>query len=232
MGFSARAENRVFSVRGIVKEIHRAKREVIVRHEEIPDYMAAMTMPFSVRDARIIDPLKAGDEITFSYHVTTNVHWIDNIKVVRSGVALPPNSRPNLEEFKPGDAVPDLPFVDQNARPFRFTELRGQAFALTFVFTRCPLPNFCPLLSQKFRAAQESLSTPGTPKNWKLISLTIDPAHDTPTVLRRYGEAQNADFNRWSFATGELRDITVLALRSGVNFWDESGSITHNVRTL
>jgi protein SCO1/2 len=230
------AEPKDFAGRGVVKEVRAAKSEVVVRHEEIPGYMMAMTMPFTVREPQLLGPLQPGDRISFRLRVTEREDWIDQIKVLSSGpppAPEPPPAGPTLDPFQPGDPLPDLTFIDERGRPLRLAEFRGQALAFTFIYTRCPLPKFCPLLSQKFRAVQTILAADATaPRNWRLLSLTIDPTHDTPEALRQYATAQQVDPEHWCFATGELRDLTVLALRCGVSFWEADGTIVHNVRTV
>ncbi len=227
-------ETRDFTVRGVVRETRPAKSQLIVKHEEIPGYMDAMTMPFKVRDPKILESVKPGDAITFQLHVTEEDHWIDGVKIVGVGAQEAPRKKVmDIAPFKPGDSLPDLTFTDGLGKPLRLEDYRGKALALTFIYTRCPLPNFCPLLSEKFRTVQETLlADPAAPKDWQLLSVTIDPENDTTEVLQRYAKAQRADAAHWKFATGELRDITVLGLRSGLEFWEGGSEITHNLRTV
>lgn len=232
---AARAEEtRDYTVRGVVRETKEAKSQLVVKHEEIPGYMDAMTMPFKVRDPKILESVKAGDAVTFQLHVTDKDHWIDGVKVVRAGDKNTPRPKvPDITPFKPGDPLPELSFTDENGKPFRLQDFRGKALAITFIYTRCPLADFCPLLAEKFRTVQESLlADAGAPKNWQLLSMTIEPERDTPEVLQRYSKAQRANADHWKFATGELRDITVLGLRCGLEFWEGGTEITHNLRTV
>jgi protein SCO1 len=231
----ARAEEtRDFTVRGVVREAVPAKSQLIVKHEEIPGYMDAMTMPFQVRDPKILESVKAGDAVTFQLHVTNKDHWIDGLKITGAGDKEPPRPKTtDIAPFKPGDSLPALTFSAENGKPLKLEDYRGKALAITFLYTRCPLPNFCPLLSQKFRTVQDTLlADPAAPKNWQLLSVSIDPEHDTAEVLQRYAKLQGADAAHWRFATGELRDITVLGLRSGLEFWEGGSEITHNLRTV
>jgi protein SCO1 len=225
-----------YTVRGVVRRAEPAKSQLIVKHEEIPGYMDAMTMPFQVRDPKILESVKIGDEITFDLHVTDKDHWIDGLKVVAAGAGDKEAPRPkatDITPFKPGDPLPSLGFTDERGQPLRLEDYRGKALAITFIYTRCPLPNFCPLLSEKFRTVQETLlADPAAPKNWQLLSVSIDPEHDTTEVLQRYSKAQQANAANWKFATGELHDITVLGLRSGLEFWEGGSEITHNLRTV
>lgn len=227
-------DTRDFTVRGVVRETRPAKSQLIVKHEEIPGYMDAMTMPFKVRDPKILESVKPGDAITFQLHVTEEDHWIDGVKIVGVGEPEAPRKKVmDIAPFKPGDPLPELTFTDELGKPLRLQDYRGKALALTFIYTRCPLPNFCPLLSEKFRTVQKTLlADPAAPKNWQLLSVTIDPENDTAEVLQNYAKTQQADAAHWKFATGELRDITVLGLRSGLEFWEGGSEITHNLRTV
>ena len=227
-------ETRDFSVRGVVHETRPAKSQLVVKHEEIPSYMDAMTMPFQVRDPIILESVKPGDAITFQLHVTDKDHWIDGLKIVGVGEKEVPRPKvTDIAPFKPGDPLPALTFTDERGQPLPLGSYRGKALAITFIYTRCPLPDFCPLLSEKFHTVQTTLlADPAAPKNWQLLSVTIDPEHDTPEVLQRYAKAQRADAAHWQFATGALRDITVLGLRSGLEFWEGGSEITHNLRTV
>jgi protein SCO1 len=227
-------EVRDFTVRGVVRETRTAKSQLIVKHEEIPGYMDAMTMPFQVRDPIILASVKPGDDITFQLHVTEEDHWIDGVKIVGVGEKDAPRKKVvDIAPFKVGDALPDLTLTDERGQPLRLGDYRGKALAITFIYTRCPLPNFCPLLSEKFRTVQETLlADPAAPQNWQLLSVTIDPENDTAEVLQRYAKSQRADAAHWKFATGELRGITVLGLRSGLEFWEGGSEITHNLRTV
>ncbi len=227
-------ETRDFTVRGVVRETRPAKSQLVVKHEKIPGYMDAMTMPFQVRDPKILESVKAGDDITFQLHVTEKDHWIDGVKIVGVGDKEPPRPKAaSLAPFKPGDPLPALTFTDERGQPLKLEDYKGKALAITFIYTRCPLPNFCPLLAEKFRTVQEAfIADPAAPKNWQLLSVTIDPEHDSVEVLQRYAKLQRADAAHWKFATGELRDITVLGLRSGLEFWEGGSEITHNLRTV
>jgi protein SCO1 len=114
------------------------------------------------------------------------------------------------------------------------SRFRGQALALTFIFTRCPFPTFCPLMSNNFRKAQDALvASPNAPTNWHLLTISFDPDFDTPEQLKAYAARQHADPTRWDFLTGTLVDITALSEQVGLQFWrDPAGGINHNLRTV
>lgn len=139
-----------------------------------------------------------------------------------------------LTELKEGDLLPDLTFTASDGKPLKLADFRGQAFVFTFIFTRCPLPEYCPLLATKFKAMQAALlAEPPTSKNWRLLCLSIDPKNDTPEALAEYGRLHGADPTHWQLATAELATISRLALALGADFWaDKDGFISHHLRTV
>lgn len=231
----------VFQVKGVVVELLPTEKSVRIRHEEIPDYMPAMTMPFDVRDTNELTGLQAGDSVIFRMTVTETDGWIHQIQklLVPRTNALP--SVPGLRferEVEPlniGDALPDYRFTNHLGQPLNLSQFRGQALALTYIFTRCPFPTFCPLMSNNFRQAQDALlKMPGGPTNWQLLTLTVDPEWDTPERLKNYAAGMRHDPKHWSFLTGDLVDITALAEQTGLVFArDPDGvGISHNLRTV
>lgn len=228
---------RTFQARGVIEKVEAEQGDVVVRHEAIAGYMEAMTMPFHVRDAKKLKELKPGDTITFRLNVAGREGWIDEVKVAQSATspstpAAAP-TLPDLDPIQPGQPFPSATLTDERGHSLDLSGYRGQALAVTFIFTRCPYPNFCPLMTENFGAVQRTLGADAAgPKNWQLLSITIDPEHDTPEALLNYAALHKADAAHWRFATGSLRAITTLALRCGLSFWDSNGGIQHNLRTI
>ncbi|HNQ74335.1 MAG TPA: SCO family protein [Verrucomicrobiota bacterium] len=230
----------VFDVRGVVRSVPEGGHTLVVRHEAIPDYMPAMTMELNVRHTNELTGLHRDDEITFQLVATADTHWIQNIK--RTGQSTAPAVVTNapagyqlVKELEPGDTIPDYGFVAEDGRTVHFSDFRGRAVAFTFIFTRCPLPDFCPRMGNNFAAARELLLTNAPAiTNWQFISISFDPEHDHPEVLQNYAKFyrhENAD--RWLFATaprdvlnkfGPELDLMVVP--------EEGGSISHNLRTV
>lgn len=241
-----------YTVRGVVKSLKRPEREAVIRHEEVPGYMPAMTMPFTVRESRELDGVDPGDSVEFRLRVTETDGWIDQVKVLakvdpttRKPVVTntpppaPTNAAfrvlPNVPELKPGDLVPDYAFTNQLGQPVRLGSFRGQALAVSFIFTRCPFPLFCPRMSERFAEVQAAFDTQNTgATNWHLLSITFDPEFDTPAVLKGYGQRWKADPRRWTLATGGFDQIEPFATSVGLYF-GRGVSIAdqnHNLRTL
>jgi protein SCO1/2 len=232
-----------YQVRGVVIEPRPAKKEVEIKHEAIPDYMPAMTMPFEVRDTNELAGLTAGDVVTFRLNVTDTEGWIDQIrKTAPPSGHVPTNSPANgviqvvrdVEPLQVGDPLPDYHLTNQLGQPISIGQFKGEALAINFLFTRCPFPTFCPRMANNFAEVQQKMAEiPNAPTNWHLLTISFDPEFDTPEVLKRYGQAHGYDPSHCTLATGDLQEITALADRFGQTFWhDDTGSISHNLRAV
>ena len=173
----------IFLVKGVVVAMKPEEKIVRIRHEEIPGYMAAMTMPFEVKDTNELAGVNAGDTVTFRMLVTETDGWIDQIKKVEvdpTASPLPANAPfrivRDVEPLEVGDALPEYQFTNQLGQTVSLSQFRGQALAFTFIFTRCPFPTFCPLMSNNLQAVQDALlKNPNAPTNWHLLTITFDP---------------------------------------------------------
>ena len=232
----------VFHVRGVVQELMPEKKKVRIEHENIPDYMEAMSMEFEVKDAKELAELTAGDQVTFRMIVTDDDGWIEDVK--KTGRTAPVSATPDsilrirdLDPLEVGDMVPDYQFTNEMNQVVRFSDFRGKALAFTFIFTRCPFPTFCPRMSSHFADTQKRLrETPDTPTNWHFLTISFDPAFDTPEVLGSYAKGFEADPARWNFATSSLSNIVELADQVGLVFYqgepDNPATLNHNLRTV
>jgi protein SCO1/2 len=232
-----------YEVKGVVRDVLPARKQVRIEHERIPGYMDAMTMLFDVKDTNELTALRPGDEISFRMIVTEEDGWVDHIRRLGTTVPVVANAPENfrvvreVDPLKVGDTMPEYHFTNQVGQAVSLGDFKGQAVAFTFVFTRCPFPTFCPRMSQNFEAVQNKLKEmPNAPTNWHLLSITIDPAYDTPAVLKNYAMQYHSDPRRWSFVTGELIDITAIAEQFGLLFWrpdpNQPVGLNHNLRTV
>jgi protein SCO1/2 len=239
-GSSAAETPREYSVRGVVRRVEPERRSVVVKHEEIPGFMPAMTMPFDVKEPKELNGLKPGDQISFRMLVTTNDGWIDRIQVVGSdtnAVATPPPVRitSSVPLLEAGSLLPDYTLTNELGRVIRLSEFRGQVLAFTFIFTRCPYPDFCPRMTDLFARAQKHLAgEPDAPKNVRFLSVSFDPEHDTPELLRAYAERHNYDPSRWTLATGAWDQLEPLTGHFGLIFGRDvpPEKMEHNLRTV
>ncbi|MDA1273959.1 MAG: SCO family protein [Verrucomicrobia bacterium] len=230
---------RVFTVNGIVKETEHADNALIVEHEAIPDFMPAMTMPFKVKNPVELEGLQPGNAITFRLSVAENRSWIDQIRKVDALTQNEPPPRPairlvrDVEPLKVGDLLPHYRFTNELGRVVGFEDYKGKALAITFIFTRCPIPEFCPLMSKQFTAVQNRLaSMPEAPTNWHLFSVSFDPHYDTPAILKGYAKIYGYDPEHWSFVTGSMIDIDAITEQFGLPVVQDGGSLSHKLRTV
>ena len=241
-GCSTAPEQRTFTLQGQVQSLDTPRKLVTVKHEEITGFMPAMTMPYEVADAKAMDGLAPGDLINAKLVVFSNgAHLVDIKKVGSAPLEKPPAEVPNpptassgFELLKPGEAVPDGKFLDQDGRARRFGAFKGSPVVMTFIYTRCPLPTFCPLMDRHFATLQKTLKTDPALKNVKLVTVSFDPVTDTPAVLKKHARSLGADLTRWTFLTGDRDDVDQFAARLGISVGralNDARDITHNLRT-
>lgn len=212
------------------------KREVSVKHEDIPGFMPAMTMAYFVKVPALLDGLSPGDLFTATLVMKGGEMYLEEIR--KTGrEPLPPDAKPvkAMDVMEPGDEVPDDPLQDQTGETRRLSSWRGRALAVTFVYTRCPVPDFCPLMDRRFADVQRAIAAdPALRDRAHLVSVSFDPARDTVAVIRAHAGARGADPRTWSYLTGSQAAVDRFTSRFGVstiNETDAAETITHNLRT-
>jgi len=223
---------------GRVVSIDPQQASLNVDGEEIPGFMAAMTMPYPVHDPKALSALHPGDEITADVVVTTDGAYLENIVVTKE--ASPGAARPSGASQPPqrGEKVPDFEVIDQDGKRIRLSAFRGDVLLVTFIYTRCPFPDFCPLVSRNFAEVYAQLQNNPSIDSRKvhLLTLSFDPGHDTPAVMKKYAhtfdETTGGDpFDRWGFATVPREQLPAVARFFGL-YYDFSGDqITHSLST-
>jgi len=237
---AASATNQVHTTQGLVREIDLDRHKAVIRHEAIPGYMPAMTMEFNVRDTNELSGIAVGDTVTFRLTVSEETHWIDQLSKVASAtnsdsVVKPQITPSQIAELKPGDFLPDYELIGESGKTVRFSEFRGKVVAFTFIFTRCPLPDYCPRMGSNFAKARElMLANTYAPTNWQFLSISFDPDFDKPAVLSSYANFYRKDnADRWLFAAAPISSLVQLAPRLDLMVNREAGgSISHNLRTV
>jgi protein SCO1/2 len=231
------AEGHRYELKGKVVSVDRAKGTVAVEHEDIPGYMAAMTMDFPLRDTEALKVMEPGDRVQAALVVTDDAYWLDSPVVSKTQPGLPaqppPTATAGAREPQPGDEMPDVKLVNQDGRPLNTRGFKGRALVVTFVYTRCPMPDQCPLLSANFARLNAALAgDPALRKRAHLLSVTLDPEYDRPEVLRAYGAAYaGGKFDNWDFATGDPAEVRRFAEFFGLVYKSEGGQVTHSLRT-
>jgi protein SCO1/2 len=226
----------IYPVQGVVVSLDTNQNTITIRHEAISHYMPAMTMPFHVKATSELAGVAPGDQLSFQFLVSSNESWIKDVK--KLGLAPVAASERKLQPTASTTAAPhhpllDYKFTNELGQAVSLSDFRGQALGITFFFTRCPVPDFCPRLSKNFSEASRQLtSMAGGPTNWHFLSVSFDTAFDTPAVLKAYGESYQYDPKRWNFLTGPADKIGELARLSGIEVQPDAGSFNHNFRTL
>lgn len=219
--------------RGLVLKVDQAASRVTVSHDEIAGYMGAMVMPFAVRDARQLAGVRPGDRIGFRLNVRDERSWIDRLQLLSAApVDVGLTQTPAFPLLVPlGAEVPDFTLIDQNGGPFTLSSLRGQVVAVTFIYTRCPLPDYCPRMITNLQALERRFAAQ-VGKDLALLAITFDPQYDTPARMKDYARSFGADEPGWYFLTGSLESVTRVCASLGVEFWPEEGLITHTLQTV
>ncbi|MEK6285543.1 MAG: SCO family protein [Acidobacteriota bacterium] len=227
-----RAENEErFELKGKVVNVDKRGAVVNIAHESIPGYMEGMTMPFKLKDSSLLDVMTTGDRVQATLVVGGARSWLEDVVVVHESVDATATSSSSLEP-KPGDEVPDFTLVNQNGKRVNFHQYRGRIVLLTFIYTRCPLPDYCPLMTENFSEIEKALKSDSELyAKTHLLSVSVDPEYDTPKVLREYAAAHQADTGHWEFAGGTKDEVKEIATYFGMQYWREGDQVVHSLRT-
>lgn len=222
-------------MRGQIVAINRDSRQLTIKHEDIPGYMPGMVMSFTPADPGEIDRRKPGELVRATLVVRDLDSELKDITVTGTAPLDAQVARnASVPVLAPGDAVPEGDFLDQDGRERHLSQWRGSVVVLTFIYTRCPLPDFCPRMDRNFLALQKQLGAAGLAEKVSLVSVSFDPSYDTPPVLKKHAAAIGADPANWRYLTGDVRTIERFAAQFGVSIIRNPGDardITHNLRT-
>ncbi len=232
-----------YQATGLVLTVDPRTRTILVSNDEIPGFMEAMVMPWKVEPEQLTG-LVPGAKISFTLVVTKTASQISNIRVLeyRSTERDPDQNRRlaaletalgedrSKDMVAVGQTVPDFTLTDQNNREVSLSQFSGKVIAVTFIYTRCPLPDYCFRLSNNFETLQRRFGN-RLGRDLVLLSITFDPVHDSPEVLAKYAEVWKAR-DGWRFLTGPLPIVKHVCSLFGMNFWPDEGLLTHSLRTV
>jgi protein SCO1/2 len=232
-----------YPVTGMVLKVDRARNMFTASIQAIPGFMPAMAMPFEVRQGKDLDGLVPGAVVEFGLVVSRSSSYAERIRIVRyQSAEQDPLAANRLKllttlagsarqrELAIGDTVPDFRLTDQNSRPVALSDLRGKVVAINFIYTSCPLPNFCLRIANNFGVLQTRFKAQ-LGRDLALLTVTFDPVHDTPEVLARYASQWSADPAAWHFLTGPARDVQRVCHLFGVDVFTDDGLMNHSLRT-
>lgn len=239
---NASADAKRYTLKGKVIAVDKAKKTATIKHDDIGDgYMPAMTMDFPIREDWVWEDLKPDADIRADLVVDKDGFWLEKIGIV----ALPnPNQTPlpaREDVTQIGNQVPDFTLVNQDGKKINLKDYRGKALAITFIYTRCPLPNFCILMSKNFSDLANQLNENAELKDKiRLLSISFDPATDTPAKLKEYGRGylgkdSKTDFTVWNLATGTDKEVKAVADFFSLRYETDANDKTqfgHSLRTI
>jgi len=235
------ATEKHYELKGKVVAIDKAQRTITVAHEDIKDYMSAMTMPFNVQDDWVFEIATPGNRIAASLVVDGTQSWLEEVVLTEDTASAP--GAPPVEGAgpEPGSEVPDYRLVNQDGKTIRLHDYKGKVLLLTFIYTRCQDPNQCTLMSSNFAAIDQELQKqPELYQKTHLLSISFDPAYDTPKVLRSYGASYTGkytdeNFAHWEFASGTADEVKGVAQYFGLRYFQDTPSgteqVIHSLRT-
>jgi protein SCO1/2 len=227
-----------YPIRGVVVSSDAKAGQVTVDTEAIPGYMAAMTMPYTLRQANIATELHPGDTITAVLTPTNDADYLDQIDVIAQAK---PDYKPavTFNDLEAGETIPDFEFRNQSDRLIHLAQFKGKVLLLTFIYTRCPLPNFCVRMSRNFANIDKTLQKdPALYAKTHLLSVSFDPQYDTPSVLRSYGGAYTGNYSKETFAHWDFAAPPEKELPRVLRFFDigatpeKDKTITHSLSTV
>jgi protein SCO1 len=242
-GNGAAGELKTFPIRGKIVGVDAAKGSVLLDHEAVPGFMDAMTMTYKLKDANVASELHPGDRITATLLVrqTPDGYGDAMLNQIVVTAQARPDYKPPVSYHVPsaGDAVPDFKLINQDGRTIHLGQFQGRALLLTFIYTRCPLADFCPRMSHNFAQIDKALrGDPAIYAKTHLLSISFDPKYDTPAVLRSYGGAYTGNytkekFGHWDFAAPPVDEMAALTgfFCMGVTPGD-SGTLMHSLSTV
>jgi protein SCO1 len=231
-------EHKNYQLTGLVVGKNNLTHEIIVKHEDIPGFMPAMTMPYTVKDTTSFSSVQPGDRIAATLVVAGGGgnFWLENLKIEDSSQRGQVLETSTPEAAMPGASVPDVPLVNEAGKVIHFRQFRGKALLVTFIYTRCPFPNFCPLISSHFAAIHRELEKqPGIYRKTHLLSISFDPNYDKPPILKKYGLAyldSPSGFEQWDFASPAPADLHKLAQAFGLYYVQNGNQIAHSMDTV
>ena len=231
------ANEKRYELNGKVVSVDKDNSKVTISHDEVKGYMPAMTMPFHVPSEVDLQILAPNDQVAATLVVDGSKTWLEDLVISRqSGTA--PATLPAVTVATEGDEVPNFTLRNQDDREIRIHNYRGKALLLTFIYTRCPEPTYCTLMSNNFAQIDRDLGQDAELyAKTHLLSISIEPEYDTPPVLRSYGSAhtgryEKETFAHWEFGTGTKDQVKDIAQYFGLTYFPEKDQIIHGLRTV
>jgi protein SCO1 len=227
-----------YTLHGHVLSKNADTQQLTINHSAVPGFMPAMAMSYDVKDPQNFADVQPGDEITADIVVpNSDTYWLDHLTITDSSGRSSASPATPAQQLHAGQSVADVPLTNQDGKTLHLRQFKGKAVLITFIYTRCPLPNFCPLISSEFAAIHNQLqASPADFAKTHLVSISLDPSYDTAPVLRKYGLAYLGDnpegFRHWDFVATSPADLQKLASAFGLQYYVQDNQIAHSMETV
>jgi protein SCO1/2 len=223
--------SREYPLKGTVIKVERDAGQVAIRHEAIPDFMPVMTMTFDLKGQDVLQDLQPGDKVEGTLRVREASSELVGLEITE--MAQPEPVRIGPKVLQPGQLVPDFAMTSQDGSALRLADLQGKVVALTFIYTRCPLPDICPAMDRRFGELAERLQVNSRwTETVRLLSISFDPEHDTPEVLATHARQRGAKPPLWTFAVATHAELAKVAGPLGLMYGPTQDQIIHNLTTV
>jgi protein SCO1/2 len=230
---------RKYPMQGEVIAKNPVSSEITVKHGDIPGFMSAMTMPYRVKDFTVLRDIQPGDKIAAQVVVGSDPsdYWLEAVRITDQSGRVQAKVPAAPQMLMPGDRVPDVALINQDGKTIHLSDFAGKAVLVTFIYTRCPMPDFCPRLSSQFARIQDELKKkPDDYNKTHLLTISFDPKYDTPAVLRKYGlgylSSDGSGFSHWDFASTNPADLGRLAQAFGLQYREQNDQILHTMNIV
>lgn len=239
LSVSVACSRKRYPMQGEVVAKNLAAGEITVKHGDIPGFMMAMAMPYRVKNPALVQEVQPGDKIAAVVVVGSDRsdYWLEDVRITDESARGQQRPAIGTTMLMPGARVPDVDLINQDGRTIHLSNFSGKALLVTFLYTRCPMPYFCPRLSSQFARIHEELKkTPGDYGKTHLLTISFDPKYDTPTVLRKYGltylNGDERGFSHWDFASTNPADLHRLAQAFGLQYEQKDNQIIHTMNIV
>jgi protein SCO1 len=239
----ASADAKRYKLKGKVVSVDKANKKALIEHEEIPGFMEAMTMEFPIRADWVWNDLTAGSEVRAELVVDETAkepYWLENIGIIAAPNPDQPAPPVDNRFAQIGKEVPDFTLTNQDGKRISLKDFRGKALAITFIYARCPLPDYCIAMSRNFSDLANELQNSDLKDKIRLLTISFDPENDTPEKLKQYGigylgkDSKATDFKLWQLAVGKDEEVRKIADFYGLRYEADANDktqINHSLRT-
>ena len=214
------------------------RNELSIHHDEIPNFMMAMTMNFKLAKHLNVDSFEIGDSVHFKLFIEKNNIYSDYFQIIDNVEIREPeeddwfSDDEEYSSIRIGEQFTDVTFTDYNNKELKLSDYNDEFMFITFIFTRCPIPNMCPALIYKQKYIADKFEDHG---NVNVLTISFDYLYDTPEVLKEKFSTLNSNTDNWHFLSSynHINDLYMLTKQSSFAFWGvEKNDIGHNMRTI